>query len=74
MNTKDVVQKKMVYQYITHHAHTNPDLAILTINTLARDCRDQSPVIRGLALRSLSSMRFVVHKTLRYENTFFSVE
>jgi AP-4 complex subunit beta-1 len=57
VNTKDVVQKKMVYQYITHYSHTNPDLAIMTINTLSRDCRDESPLIRGLALRSLSQLR-----------------
>ena len=57
VNTKDIVQKKMVYQYITHYARQNSDLAILVINTLSRDCGDESPVVRGLALRSLSSLR-----------------
>ncbi|EFC43171.1 predicted protein, partial [Naegleria gruberi] len=57
VNTKDIVQKKMIYQYITHYARQNVDLAILVINTLARDCRDESPIVRGLALRSLSSLR-----------------
>ncbi|KAF0975466.1 hypothetical protein FDP41_005460 [Naegleria fowleri] len=57
VNTKDIVQKKMIYQYITHYARQNADLAILVINTLARDCRDESPIVRGLALRSLSSLR-----------------
>ena len=47
----------MVYQYITHYAHQNQDVAILTINTLSNDCRDESPLVRGLALRSLSSLR-----------------
>jgi AP-4 complex subunit beta-1 len=57
VHTRDVVQKKMVYQYITHYAHQNQDSAILAINTLANDCRDESPLVRGLALRSLSSLR-----------------
>jgi AP-4 complex subunit beta-1 len=47
----------MVYQYVTHHAHTNPELAIMVINTLQTDCRDESPLVRGLALRCLSSLR-----------------
>jgi AP-4 complex subunit beta-1 len=47
----------MVYQYLTNHANTNQELAILTINTLSNDCRDESPLVRGLALRSLSSLR-----------------
>ncbi len=61
VNSKDVVQKKMVYQYVTHYAYSNQELAILTINTLAKDCRDESPLIRGLALRSLSSLRFLLY-------------
>ena len=47
----------MVYQYVTHQAHLNPELALLAINTLSRDCRDESPLVRGLALRCLSSLR-----------------
>ncbi|KAL0482104.1 beta-adaptin-like protein A [Acrasis kona] len=57
VHTKDITQKKMVYQYLINYANTNQDLAILTINTLSRDCRDESPLVRGLALRSLSSLR-----------------
>jgi AP-4 complex subunit beta-1 len=57
VHTKDITQKKMVYQYLTNYANSNQDLAILTINTLSNDCRDESPLVRGLALRSLSSLR-----------------
>lgn len=32
------------------------DLAILAINTLQNDCRDDNAMVRGLALRSLSSL------------------
>jgi vesicle coat complex subunit len=55
--TKDIVQKKMVYFYLCSHAEHNAEIAILAINTLQKDCRDESPLVRGLALRALSSLR-----------------
>jgi vesicle coat complex subunit len=57
METKDMVIKKMVYLYLTSYASKNPELAIMCINTLRRDCDDEDPVVRGLALRSLCSLR-----------------
>ncbi|PIA65013.1 hypothetical protein AQUCO_00100466v1 [Aquilegia coerulea] len=55
--TSDIVLKKMCYLYVGNYAKGNPDLALLTINFLQRDCRDEDPMIRGLALRSLCSLR-----------------
>ncbi|KAI9192321.1 hypothetical protein LWI28_021181 [Acer negundo] len=55
--TPDIVLKKMCYLYVGNYAKVNPDLALLTINFLQRDCKDQDPMIRGLALRSLCSLR-----------------
>lgn len=55
--TKDIVQKKMIYFYLTVHSESNSEIAILAINTLQKDCKDESPLIRGLALRSLASLR-----------------
>ena len=55
--TKDVVQKKMVYLYLCAMSEANHELAILVINTLQKDCKDESPLVRGLALRSLASLR-----------------
>jgi len=55
--TKDHVIKKMVYLYICNYAATNPDLSLLAINTLQKDCRDEDPMTRGLALRSFTSLR-----------------
>ncbi|KAK8656633.1 hypothetical protein V6N13_098578 [Hibiscus sabdariffa] len=55
--TSDIVLKKMCYLYVGNYAKVNPDLALLTINFLQRDCHDQDPMIRGLALRSLCSLR-----------------
>lgn len=56
-SNEDVVLKKMLYLFITTYAQSNPDLTLLTVNLLTKDCRDQDPTIRGLALRSLCSMR-----------------
>ena len=55
--TSDIVLKKMCYLYVGNYAKHNPDLALLTINFLQRDCKDEDPMIRGLALRSLCSLR-----------------
>ncbi|KAJ0089953.1 hypothetical protein Patl1_12876 [Pistacia atlantica] len=55
--TSDIVLKKMCYLYVGNYAKVNPDLALLTINFLQRDCKDEDPIIRGLALRSLCSLR-----------------
>jgi vesicle coat complex subunit len=52
----DIVQKKLVYLYMSAYAEQNSDLAILAINTLQKDTRDVDPSVRGLALRSLCSL------------------
>ena len=51
--TSDVVLKKMCYLYVGNYARVHPDLALLTINFLQKDCQDEYPMIRGLALRTL---------------------
>ena len=55
--THDLVQKKLVYLYICSYAASNPDLALLTVNTMRKDCQDRSAMVRGLALRSMCSLR-----------------
>lgn len=50
---------RRLYLYITHYASLAPDLALLAINQLTKDCHDQDPTVRGLALRSLCSLRVV---------------
>lgn len=57
LSADDLALKKQLYLYITHYAASTPDLALLTINQLQKDCRDQDPMVRGLALRSLCSLR-----------------
>lgn len=57
VDTKDLIAKKMVYLYLTNYAQKNSELAIMCINTLLNDCRNEDPMVRGLALRSLCSLR-----------------
>jgi vesicle coat complex subunit len=57
LSSGDLVLKKMLYLYITHYATQVPDIALLAINQLHKDCCDQDPTVRGLALRSLCSLR-----------------
>ena len=47
----------MIYLYLTSYAASNPELALLGINCLQKDCRDEDPMTRGLALRSFTSLR-----------------
>nr|XP_015197619.1 PREDICTED: AP-4 complex subunit beta-1 [Lepisosteus oculatus] len=55
--TVDVVQKKLVYLYMCTYAALKPDLALLAINTLRKDCADPNPMVRGLALRNMCNLR-----------------
>ena len=52
-----MVQKKMVYLYLSTYAEQNSELALLTVNTLRKDGNDRNPTVRGLALRSITSLR-----------------
>jgi AP-4 complex subunit beta-1 len=36
--TNDMIQKKMIYLYLSTYAERNPDLAIMAINTFLKDC------------------------------------
>ncbi|GAB5359852.1 hypothetical protein AAMO2058_000577600 [Amorphochlora amoebiformis] len=56
-HTKDLVIKKMIYLYLCNYAQKKKDLAVLAINTLRKDAKDDDPMIRGLALRSLCSLQ-----------------
>ncbi|CAG8578273.1 1918_t:CDS:10, partial [Dentiscutata heterogama] len=56
-STKDLVLKKLAYIYISTQAEQNADLVILAINTFQKDLHDENLFVRGLALRTLCSMR-----------------
>ncbi|XP_026193608.1 AP-4 complex subunit beta-1 [Cyclospora cayetanensis] len=56
-STPDTLLKKMIYLYLTNYADTNPSLSILAVNAFQKDCGDVDPRLRGLAIRSLCSLR-----------------
>ena len=57
IETRDLVIKKMVYLFLCNYATTHPDLAQMCTNSLVKDCGNDDPMVRGLALRSLCSLR-----------------
>jgi AP-4 complex subunit beta-1 len=56
IETRDLVIKKMVYLFLCNYATTNPQLAQMCTNTLQKDCSNEDPMVRGLALRALCSL------------------
>ena len=52
--------KKLVYIYILHYAELEPDLALLSINTIQKSLSDQNPQVRAMALRVMSGIRVPV--------------
>ena len=52
--------KKLVYIYLLHHAEQEPDLALLSINTIQKSLSDPNPQVRALALRTMSGIRVPV--------------
>ena len=57
VETRDLVIKKMVYLFLCNYAVSNPELAQMCTNTLQKDCGNEDPMVRGLALRALCSLR-----------------
>jgi AP-4 complex subunit beta-1 len=55
--TNDVISKKMIYLYLTMYSENNEELAIMALNTFLKDCNNSDPKIRGLALRTLCSLK-----------------
>lgn len=49
--------RKLVYIFLIRHAESEPDLALLSVNTFQKDLADPNPLIRAMALRVLSSIR-----------------
>lgn len=50
----DLSMKKLVYLYIINYAKTNPELALLVVNTFIKDAADPHPLIRALAIRTMA--------------------
>eukprot|EP00730_Choanoeca_flexa_P017674 TRINITY_DN8542_c0_g1_i2.p1 TRINITY_DN8542_c0_g1~~TRINITY_DN8542_c0_g1_i2.p1 ORF type:complete len:877 (+),score=306.11 TRINITY_DN8542_c0_g1_i2:70-2700(+) len=57
MQTDNLELKKLVYLYLMNYAKTQPDLAIMAVNTFVKDCVDPNPLIRALAVRTMGCIR-----------------
>ena len=57
MQTDNLELKKLVYLYIINYARSQPDKAILIVNTFQRDAMAASPLIRALAIRTMGCIR-----------------
>ncbi|CAJ0942250.1 unnamed protein product, partial [Mesorhabditis belari] len=64
MQTDNVELKKLVYLYLMNYAKSQPDLAIMAVNTFVKDCEDPNPLIRALAVRTMGCIR--VEKITEY--------
>lgn len=54
VETQNLELKKLVYLYFINYAKTQPDLAVLAVNTFRKDARERvNPLIRGLAVRTM---------------------
>jgi vesicle coat complex subunit len=56
--TKDPVEKKLIFFYLSIYSNHNPDFARMAINTFTKDTNSADPGIRALAIRHLSNLRF----------------
>ena len=56
--TNDLTEKKLIFFYLSIYAEQNPEIAIMAVNTFYKDCIHSDPRIRGLSLKSLSSLKF----------------
>jgi len=57
MQTSNIKLKKLVYLYVMNYAKSQPDLAILAVNTFCKDATDTNPLVRALAIRTMSCIR-----------------
>ncbi|XP_060081301.1 AP-1 complex subunit beta-1-like [Ylistrum balloti] len=64
IQTDNLELKKLVYLYLMNYAKSQPDMAIMAVNTFVRDCEDANPLIRALAVRTMGCIR--VDKIIDY--------
>lgn len=64
IQTDNLELKKLVYLYLINYAKSQPDLALLAVNTFVKDANDPNPLIRALAIRTMGCIR--VEKITEY--------
>ncbi|KAM9237692.1 LOW QUALITY PROTEIN: AP-2 complex subunit beta-like [Dugong dugon] len=56
MQTDILELKKLVYLYLMNYAKSQPDMAIMAVNSFVKDCEDPNPLI-ALAVRTMGCIR-----------------
>ncbi|KAJ1413438.1 adaptin N terminal region-domain-containing protein [Ochromonadaceae sp. CCMP2298] len=64
IQTDNLELKKLVYLYLMNYAKSQPDLALMAVNTFVKDANDPNPLIRALAIRTMGCIR--VEKITEY--------
>ena len=57
ITSEDEALRHLSYIYLVHYAESDPDSALMSINTFQRSLSDSDPIVRALALKILSSIR-----------------
>jgi len=57
MQTENVEMKKLVYLYIHNYAASQPDVAIMAVNSFIKDASHVNPLLRALAIRTMGYCR-----------------
>jgi len=53
----EIELKKLVYLYIINYSRNKPDDAIMVVNLFRKDISTGTPLIKGLALRTMGCIR-----------------
>ena len=59
MQTDNLELKKLVYLYLMNYAKSQPDMAIMAVNTFVKDCEDPNPLIRCVWVCNKTRQGFV---------------
>jgi AP-1 complex subunit beta-1 len=57
IQTDNLELKKLVYLYLINYAKSQPELAMLAVNTFVKDAADPNPLIRALSIRTMGCIR-----------------
>ena len=57
MQTGNLELKKLVYLFVINYSKSQPDLAVMGVNTFRRDCNDPNPLIRSFVQIATAAYR-----------------
>ena len=57
VRTNDLELKKLTYLYLVNYSAQESEQAIMAVNTFVQDAQDSSPVVRGLAVRTMCRIK-----------------